>query len=165
MINIKIGNLPIEKVAYVKFLGVPLDKNLAWKYHLTTLSKKLARACGMFFNIRHFLPVNVRICLYNSLFSSFFQYGILVWGLTYESYVNPVLLHQKRVIWAITYENSTSHSTPVFSALRIFKLYDISKLKLLTFVYESAILPACFHNFFKPVASVHQHCRQQADQG
>ena len=30
-----------------KFLGILLDENLTWKYHLTELSKKLARTRGM----------------------------------------------------------------------------------------------------------------------
>ena len=94
-VNIKFGKLPINQTCYVKFLGVLLDENLSWKYHLTELSKKLARTCGMFFKIRHFLPIHVLVCLYNSLFSPFLQYGILVWGLTYETYINPVFCYRK----------------------------------------------------------------------
>ena len=47
-VNIKIGKLPIKQNCYVKFLGVLLDESLSWKYHLSELSKKLARTCGMF---------------------------------------------------------------------------------------------------------------------
>ena len=47
-VNIKIGNQPVKQSRYVKFLGVLLDENLSWKYHLSELSKKLARTCGMF---------------------------------------------------------------------------------------------------------------------
>ena len=75
-VDIKIGNLAIKQTCYVKFLGVLLDENLSWKYHKSELSKRLARTCGVLFKIRHFLPVNVLICLYNSLFSSFIQYGM-----------------------------------------------------------------------------------------
>ena len=162
--NIKIGNLPVKKTCYVKFLGILLDENLSWKYHLTELSKKLARTCGMFFKVRHFLPIDVLICLYNSLFSPFLQYGILVWGLTYETYINPVFLLQKRVIRAISFEHFTSHSTPIFFGLKILKLHDLFQLKLLSFVYESVlkISPVCFHNFFKSVESVHQYGTRQA---
>ena len=164
LVNIKIGNLPIKRTCYAKFLGVLLDENLSWKYDLTELSKKLARTCDMFFKVRYFLPINVLICLYNSLFSPFLQYGILVWGLTYETSINPVFLLQKRVLRAITFENFTSHSTPIFSDLKILKLHDLVQLKLLTFVYESVnkISPTCFHNFFKSVASVHQYGTRQA---
>ena len=92
-----------------------LGESLLWKYHFTELFAKLARTGGMFFKVRHFLPINALIFLYNSLFSPFFQYGILVRGLTYETYINPVFLLPKRVIRAIAFENFTSHSAPIFS--------------------------------------------------
>ena len=163
-VSIKIGNFPINQTCYVKFLGVLLDKNLSWKYHLTELSKKLARTCGMFFKIRHFLPINILICLYNSLFSPFLQYGILVWGLTFETYINSVFLLQRRVIRAISFEHFTAPTTPIFSDLKILKLHDLFKLKMLIFVYESVnkFSPISFHNIFDSVASVHQYGTRQA---
>ena len=114
--------------------------------------KKLARPFGMFSKAKHFLPMNVLIInyLYTSLFLPYLQYGILVWGLKYGSYINPVFLLQKRVTRAITFENSASHSTPIFSVIKIFRLYDLFQPKRLTFIYQSVIeiSPACFHNFF-----------------
>ena len=151
-VSIKIGKFPIKRTCYVKFL-VLLDENLSWKYHLTEISKKLARTCGMFFKVRHFLPinilVNILVSLYNSLFSPFLQYGILVWGLTYETHINPVFLLQKRVIRAIAFEHFTSLTTPLFSDLKILKLHDLFQLKLLFFVYDcvNKISPSCFHSF------------------
>ena len=134
---------------------------------MTELSKKLARTCGMFFRERHFLPIHVLICLYNSLFSPFLQYGILVWGLTYETYINPVFLLQKRVIRAISFQNYAAPSSPIFSDLKILKLHDLFQLKLLSFVYEcvNKITPANFHTFFDSLASVHQYSTRQATKG
>lgn len=60
---IKIGKKHIRWVKFVKFLGLLLDEHLSWKYHLIELSKKLARACGMFFKIRNLFPLNVLLCL------------------------------------------------------------------------------------------------------
>ena len=137
VVNIRIGNLHVKKTCYIKFLGVLLDENLSWKFHLTELSKKLARTCGLFFKVRHFLPVVVLICLYNSLISPFLQYGILVWGLTYETLINPVFLLQKRIIRATSFEHYTSHTNPIFTDLKILKLQDLFHLKLMCFVYES----------------------------
>ena len=57
IMNIKIGNLPVKKTCYVKFLGVLVDQNLSWKYHLTELSKKLARTCGLFFKDPFYLLI------------------------------------------------------------------------------------------------------------
>ena len=163
IVCIKFGKFPIKQTSYVKFLGVLLDENLSWKYHLTELSKKLARTCGIFFRVRHFLPINILTLLYNSLFSPFLQYGTLVWGLTFETYINPVFLLQKRVIRAIAFEHFNSSATPLFSDLKILKLHDLFKLKLLSFVYDcvNKISPSCFHSFFDLVESVHQHSTRQ----
>ena len=47
-INIKIGNQYVKQAKCVKFLGLLLDENLSWKYHLSELSKKLSRTFGIF---------------------------------------------------------------------------------------------------------------------
>ena len=115
----------------------------------------------MFFKVRHFLPINVLICLCNFLFSPFLQYGILVWGLTYETYINPVFLLQKRVVKA--FANFTSPSTPIFSDLKLLKLDDLFQLKRLSFVYDcvNRISPSCFQSFFDLVESVHRYGTRQ----
>ena len=45
----------IQREKYVKFLGVLLDENLSWKYHINELSKKLSRTIGFFYRTRHFV--------------------------------------------------------------------------------------------------------------
>ena len=81
-------SLNIDKTNYI-ILGLLMDEHLSWKFHLSELSKKLARTCGMFFKIRNLLPLDVLICLYNALFLSFLQYGLIVWGQTYSYYIDP----------------------------------------------------------------------------
>ena len=101
--DIRIGKKYIKRVKFVKFLGLLLDEHLSWKYHLSELSKKFARTCGMFFKIRNLLPLDVLICLYNALFLSFLQYGLIVWGQTYASYVDPIFKLQKKAVRAISF--------------------------------------------------------------
>ena len=94
--SIKIGRKHLTKAKCVKCLGLLLDENLSWKFHFSELSKKLARTCGIFFKIRSLLPINTWIPVYNSLLLPFFQYGIIVWGQTVTSYLEPLVLIQKR---------------------------------------------------------------------
>ena len=166
-VNINIGKEHVKQAKYVKFLGLLLDENLSWKYHLSELSKKLARTCGIFFKIRHLLPTSVLTSLYNSLFASFLQYGIIVWGLTYDIHTKPIYLLQKKVVRAIAFKSFTSPSAPIFSDLKILKLYDLLDLKLLIFVFESVnkIPPSCFHNFFEILSDIHQYDTRQARKG
>ena len=75
-ISIKICKKQISGVKYIKFLGVLLDEHLDGRYHIVELSKKLAKTCGICFEIRYLLPTSTLITLYNALFMSFLQYGI-----------------------------------------------------------------------------------------
>ena len=77
LINITLGKKNISTCKYVKFLGIMLDEHLTWKYHITELYKKLTRIFGIFFKIRHYIPLQPLVSLYNSLFSSFLAMAIL----------------------------------------------------------------------------------------
>ena len=135
--TIKIGKKHIKRVKFVKFLGLLLDEHLSWKYHLSELSKKLARTCGIFFKIRNLLPLDVLLCLYNALFLSFLQYGLIVWGQTFASYIDPIFKLQKKAVRAISFQPRLSPSFPIFKDLKLLKLSEIFELRLLTFVYDS----------------------------
>ena len=165
--GIKIGKKHIKRVKFVKFLGLLLDEHLSWRYHLSELSKKLARTCGMFFRIRNLLPLDVLLCLYNALFLSFLQYGLVVWGQTYASYTDPIFNLQKKAVRAISFQPRMSPSLPIFKDLKLLKLSEIFELRLLSFVFDSVnkTSPNCFHDFFLFCSSVHQYATRQASQG
>ena len=59
--KIKFGRKLLTKAKYVKFLGLLIDENLSWKFHLSEPSKKLARTCGIFFKIRCLLSTSTLI--------------------------------------------------------------------------------------------------------
>ena len=165
--DIKIWKKHIKRVKIVKFLGLLLDEHLSWKYHISELSKKLARTCGMFFKIRNLLPLDVLFCLYNALFLPFLQYGLIVWGQTYASYIDPIFKLQKKAVRAISFQPRMSPSLPIFNDFKLLKLSEIFELRLLTFVFDSInkTSPSCFHDFFLLSSSVHQYSTRQASQG
>ena len=158
-ISIKMGKNHISRVKYIKFLGVLLDEHLDGKYHIAELSKKLAKTWGIFFKVRHLLPRSTLITLYNALFMSFLQYGIVAWGQTFDSYIEPLFKLQKRALRAISHQPFLAHSLPIFKDFNSLRIVDIFKLRLLSFVYESInkVAPDCFHNFFSLNSSVHCH--------
>ena len=77
-IALKIGNKKIKQESYVKFLGVLLNSNLSWKFHLAELSKMLARTAGLFYRIRHYAPTEALILLYHGISAPFLSYGLPV---------------------------------------------------------------------------------------
>ena len=128
--TIKIGNRFISRVKYIRFLGLLLDENLSWKYHLSQLSKKLSRTCGILLKIRNYLSTDILRCIYNSLFMSFLQYGIAIWGKTFSSYIEPIFKLQKKAIRTISHQTVLSHSLPLFKGLQLLRVSDVFKLKL-----------------------------------
>ena len=118
----------LTKAKYVKFLGLLLDENLRWKFHSFELSKKLARTCGIFFKIRCLLSTSKLILLYDTLFSPSLQYGIIVWGQTFASYLEPLVLIQNKVVRAIAHQHpfsilcESSRASKFSSPMIFFKL-------------------------------------------
>ena len=86
-VNIKIGNNHVNQAKYVKFLGLLLDESLSWKYHLSELSKKLARTSGIIFKIRHLLPTSVLVSLYYYLANPCICLFSTVWNYCLGSYL------------------------------------------------------------------------------
>ena len=62
------------------FLVVLLDSALSWRYHLTELSKKLARTVGLFYKIKHYASQDTLLLLYHFIFATFLAYSVSVWA-------------------------------------------------------------------------------------
>ena len=79
-ITLKLNNKTIYESFKLKYLGLILDHQLNWKAHITELSKKLSRAVGLMYKIRHYCPDEVTRTIYFSIFNSHVSYGLPVWG-------------------------------------------------------------------------------------
>ena len=167
LIPLKFGKKDIKRTKYAKFLGVLVDEHLSWKYHTCELHKKLSRTTGLFFKLRHWITLPTLVCLYNSLVSSFLNYGIIVWGLTFDTYLTPLFILQKKILRCIKFQQPTAPSAPLFHSLMIVKLEDMLHLNVLTFVYKAInkLSPVYFHNYFTPDSSVHRFGTRQATRG
>jgi len=94
----------------------------------------------------------------------FLQYGIIVWGQTFSSYIEPLFKLQKKAIRVISHQTALSHSLPLFKGLQLLRVSDAFKLNLLTFVYNSMTMlaPSCFHGYFSLSSTVHNHATRQS---
>ena len=78
--TLKIENIIIEKVNNFNFLGIILNEHLNWKTHTDHIANKLCRTNGVINRLKHVLPLSVKLMLYNSLFLTHINYGLLSWG-------------------------------------------------------------------------------------
>ena len=63
----------------VKHMGVKIDTNLTWQYHITDLSIKLNRANALLFKMRRYVSLKILRSMYFAIFDSYLSYYCLVW--------------------------------------------------------------------------------------
>lgn len=136
----------IESVNEFKYLGVTLDSNLNWKCHINIISKHLCLLLRKFYVLRRFCPNYMLKNIYYSLVQSKIEYGLVCWGGTYESTLNPIIKLQKHILKVIFYKPRMSSSWLLFVKNRIFPvryLYFYKVLKL----FFCRCGNRCFKNF------------------
>ena len=111
--------------------------------------------------------IQILISLYNSLFSPFLLYGLISWGLTFASYLNPLFKLQEKVMCCIKSERFSAPSVPIFQSVKILKLEDAQHLNILTFVYKAInrLALSHFHYYFHPNTTLHKTGTLQATRG
>ena len=58
----------LERKDHVKYLGVIIDQHLSWKHHINYIALKISRNIGIISRLRHFVPLETLLSIYNSLF-------------------------------------------------------------------------------------------------
>ena len=113
-VDIILDDKKLERVTKTKFLGVTIDENLTWKYHIDCISKTISRNIGIINKLKHFIPEYILYTLYCTLILPYINYGILIWGNTCKMYLDKLLKLQKWALRTISNSHYRSHSTPLF---------------------------------------------------
>ena len=87
----------INEVSSTKFLGVIIDKNLSWKFHIDHLCSKVSKNIGIMRKLKRMLDKNCMVSMYYSFIFPYFNYCIHVWGSAYKTYLSKVSLLQKKM--------------------------------------------------------------------
>ena len=116
----------IEKVKSTKFLGVELDEFINFKRHTHQLLNKLSKYVGLFYKIRHFLPLSTLLTLYKSLFEPHITYCNIIWCNTYPSHLLKLQSLQKKIIRAISWSKFNAPTASLFHSYGLLKLPEIN---------------------------------------
>ena len=61
--------LRVKIQSSIYIVGVIICKNLTWNEHIETLIAKVNQRIGLLNRIKHLLPLNARVALYNALWA------------------------------------------------------------------------------------------------
>ena len=116
--------------------------------HQSHLGNELSRICGVWSRLKHYVPVfNLKI-IYNSLFLSHLNYGIIARGFNVGPRIKNIA---KKAIRYISNAKYNSHTTPVFKNLQLLQAVDIFKLACFNFFLnkcENRRIPDYLKNIF-----------------
>jgi len=150
----------IKAESEVTFLGLKLHENLDWTSYFKSLSSKLSKSIYILNSVKNFIPQFIRKLLYNSMFLSHINYGLLLWGPNISTaQVNILTKLQKKAIRITKNTGYTAHTNDLFKELKLPKIDDIIKLEILKFVHKFMYikLPKPLMKICKANNIVHQH--------
>jgi len=79
-------------------LGLIIDWNLRWAIHIEDLVMRLRSIIFKFYKLNKTLPLDVMRTVYESLYKSIMQYGLIVWGGCADNAMKPLLVQQNLAI-------------------------------------------------------------------
>ena len=131
-INLKIDGTIIQQSNDFNFLGLTIDEHLEWKQHIEKTANKCSRTIGIINKLKHFLPMHIKLLLYQTLLNPHLNYCILVWGYKCARLIKL----EKKVLRIINLSKYNAHCDPLFKLFKILKLSDMLRLQELKFYYK-----------------------------
>ena len=99
---------------YIRYLGILIDSNLSWKFHMDYLCQKVSKTIGIIAKLRHFVPRHVLLNLYWFLILPYISYGICACGHAAETHLYKLLVLQKRALRLMFFAEPRTHAVPLF---------------------------------------------------
>ena len=143
----------IERVEYIKYLGILIDQRLTWKAHLDYVTKKVRKLIHKFYELRNVMLIKMLKMVYFSLVESIISYGIVTWGSASASAMSSLLIAQKYIIKIIMFKNRG------FSTELLFKE---SNLLTLGQLYIKAVIRFMLNNQYYRNELLHNHYTRNA---
>ena len=140
----------VSSQVYMKYLGVLINQNLSWKYHIDSIITKISENVGLLAKLRHSVPRPIQLDIYKSLIHPYLTYGFAVWGQAIKTYLNKILILQKRALRLLYFADLHDHAIPLFleaNVLPITFLYHESVSSLMCDINNDKA-PANMFNFF-----------------
>ena len=96
------------------FLGVILDEHLSWNSYISHVANKISKSIDIIYRASFYLFKSSLRILYYFLVYPYLQYCTSVWGYTYPSNLNHLVLLQKRIVRILAKVSLDAHTDPDF---------------------------------------------------
>ena len=165
-LKIKLCGKRLYPTESVKYLGVKIDTNLSWQYHVNDLSIKLNRANALLFKMRKYVSLKILRSIYFAIFDSYLSYCCLVWAQN-RGTIQRIVILQKKAVRIINFQPRNSHTSPLFKQNFILKFQDKICLENILFVSKSLnnLTLSVFSTWFSFSSDQHNYGTSSSTQG
>ena len=106
------NEVKVSIVSESNYLGIIMDKDLSFLSHIKKQQNKLSKSVGIFNKVKPFLNASTLLQLYYSIFNSYLQHGITIWGSTFKSYLKKLNTLQNKAVKILAGESWRERATP-----------------------------------------------------
>ena len=145
-VTLKIGDITLNEVQELTFLGVVIDKDLNFNSHFQKVYKKASHGLRGLILAKNFLTYKAKNTIYHSLIHSHISYCSIIWiDRIKKSQKNQLIKLQKKALRAVFNAKYNTHTSKFFQYSGITRVENIFKK-------ESAQITHKFHNRSLPNA-------------
>lgn len=138
--NIIYKNTQIKQTNNIKFLGLEIDSNFSWKFHIESVCKKVNKFSYALRLLSKIVSENAVVVAYHGYISSILRYGVIFWG--NSSGREMVFKSQKKCIRAIFGLIPAESCRPYFQKNEILTVSSI-------YIYEAAVFVKSNQDLYK----------------
>ena len=157
--NLVIGTTHIQRESSAKFLGIQIDETLSWKTHIIYKCNQIVKTISVLSRLKHTLPSNILLTIYNALILPHFSYAIVAWGNIRNKEMSRLKILQKKAVRLITKSKYNSHTSPLFRKMNLLKIEDIFTVQCIKLYlkYKLDILPEYHSLQIVTNSDIHSH--------
>lgn len=126
----------LTQVSHTKFLGVRIDENLNWKFHIDDVCLKLSKLCGVLYKIRNNLTAESLLSIYYTLCYPHLIYCVSIWASTWPSFLVKLTVAQNKIIRCLFLLKKFESVTDIMSSMNILRFNSIHKYFSLLLIYK-----------------------------
>ena len=97
-INIHINGIPLTRVTETNYLGLNITDELRWNRHISNIIDKNSKTIAAIRKIKSYIPRNLRVNIYNSLFVAHVNYLINIQGNTTNDNIQKLQRQQNKIL-------------------------------------------------------------------
>ena len=156
---IMINNEVIEEKFYTKYLGILIDKHLSWQHHIANINLKLSKGIGILAKLRHLVSSSVLRTLFFSFIQPHIDYGLINWGCTKSSLLDPIRKNVNKALKIMSFQNEKGNYEKLFKKFNILNFDDHLKLTFGKFIWKihNKVLSTNFLSMFDSIDSSKAH--------